>query len=232
MSHPMPGAGLARSEPRPSQYVFPNNKLSFINKPLPTTASSNKYCVKCAISARKCCWVRSRESANGRAKNFPKQPYLSAIRFYGFVPEDVFEGLRSLLDLRNSSARQTKAITRLKRYAGLESGYEPITQLAEARLRDRFENQHLIGAYIEDVNQGLNNTEQFITGIADLFKTAKLTGREEAQEKLVREHDIVTLPARPAGIRLASEAESAAVPAPHFLPPRLLGDTGEDGEIT
>src|SRR5260221_2134046 len=80
MSHPMPGAGLARSEPRPSQYVFPNNKLSFINKPLPTTASSNKYCVKCAISARKCCWVRSRESANGRAKNFPKQPYLSAIR--------------------------------------------------------------------------------------------------------------------------------------------------------
>src|SRR5260221_12359193 len=84
MSHPMPGAGLARSEPRPSQYVFPNNKLSFINKPLPTTASSNKYCVKCAISARKCCWVRSRESANGRAKNFPKQPYLSAIPLKGF----------------------------------------------------------------------------------------------------------------------------------------------------
>ncbi len=109
------------------------------------------------------------------------------------MPEDVFEGLRSLLDLRNSSARQTKAITRLKRYAGLESGYEPITQLAEARLSERFENQHLIGAYIEEVNQGLNNTEQFITGIADLFKTAKLTGREEAQEKLVREHDIVTL---------------------------------------
>jgi hypothetical protein len=40
-------------------------------------------------------------------------------------------------------------------------------------------------------------------------------------EKLVREHDIVTLPPRPAGIRLASEAESAAVPAPHFLPPRF-----------
>src|SRR5260221_634393 len=85
MSHPMPGAGLARSEPRPSQYLFPNNKLSFINKPLPTTASSNKYCVKCAISARKCCWVRSRESANGRAKNFPKQPYLSAIHLLLFA---------------------------------------------------------------------------------------------------------------------------------------------------
>jgi len=50
-------------------------------------------------------------------------------------------------------------------------------------------------------------------------------------EKLVREHDIVTLPARPAGIRLASEAESAAVPAPHFLPPRLLGNRGEYGEF-
>src|SRR5260221_11460664 len=109
MSHPMPGAGLARSEPRPSQYVFPNNKLSFINKPLPTTASSNKYCVKCAISARKRCWVRSRESANGRAKNFPKQPYLSAIRLKTFarLKETGFEHVTrtqpSRIELRKGS---------------------------------------------------------------------------------------------------------------------------------
>ena len=32
-------------------------------------------------------------------------------------------------------------------------------------------------------------------------------------------------------IRLASEAESAATPAPHMSPPRLIGNTGEMGEF-
>jgi uncharacterized protein (DUF885 family) len=32
-------------------------------------------------------------------------------------------------------------------------------------------------------------------------------------------------------IRLASEAESAAIPAPHMRPPRLIGNTGEMGEF-
>lgn len=50
-------------------------------------------------------------------------------------------------------------------------------------------------------------------------------------EKIVREHDIVTLPQRPANIRLASAAESAAVPAAHMNPPRLIGNTGEYGEF-
>jgi hypothetical protein len=51
------------------------------------------------------------------------------------VPEDVFEGLRSLLDLRNSSARQTKAITRLKRYAALLIYSKPQSSLAGKRLK-------------------------------------------------------------------------------------------------
>ncbi|WP_115719325.1 DUF885 domain-containing protein [Gallaecimonas mangrovi] len=55
--------------------------------------------------------------------------------------------------------------------------------------------------------------------------------RLAAIEKLVREHHIVTLPARKASIRLASEAETAAVPAPHMNPPRLIGNTGEYGEF-
>ena len=33
------------------------------------------------------------------------------------------------------------------------------------------------------------------------------------------------------GIRLASEAESAAIPAPHMSMPRLIGNTGEQGEF-
>lgn len=50
-------------------------------------------------------------------------------------------------------------------------------------------------------------------------------------EAIVREHDIVSLPDRDAIIRLASEAESAAQPAPHMQPPRMIGNTGEQGQF-
>lgn len=48
-------------------------------------------------------------------------------------------------------------------------------------------------------------------------------------EVLIREHDIITVPDRPMQIKLASEAESAAIPAPNMRPPRMIGNTGELG---
>jgi hypothetical protein len=48
-------------------------------------------------------------------------------------------------------------------------------------------------------------------------------------EEIIRRERVVSLPTRPAQIRLASEAESAAQPAPNMRPPRLLGNTGERG---
>ena len=50
-------------------------------------------------------------------------------------------------------------------------------------------------------------------------------------EDIVRKEHIVTLPERDAVIRLATEAESAASPAPHIDPPRLVGNTGEPAEF-
>lgn len=50
-------------------------------------------------------------------------------------------------------------------------------------------------------------------------------------EAAVREHHIVSLPERPALIRLATPAENARQPAPHMNPPRLIGNTGEYGEF-
>jgi hypothetical protein len=50
-------------------------------------------------------------------------------------------------------------------------------------------------------------------------------------EDLIREHGVVTVPDRDMRIRLASEAESAQVPAPNMRPPRLFGNTGEMGEF-
>ena len=50
-------------------------------------------------------------------------------------------------------------------------------------------------------------------------------------EEIIRDKQILSLPARPARIRIATEAESAATPAPNMHPPRLLGNTGEVGEF-
>ncbi len=48
-------------------------------------------------------------------------------------------------------------------------------------------------------------------------------------EKIIRDNHIVTLPQRETKFRLATEAETAATPAPHMDPPRLIGNTGEQG---
>ena len=55
--------------------------------------------------------------------------------------------------------------------------------------------------------------------------------RLAAIEDMIREHDIVTLPDRAASIRLATEAESASIPAPFMSPPQLIGNTGQYGEF-
>ena len=48
-------------------------------------------------------------------------------------------------------------------------------------------------------------------------------------EAKIRENDIVSLPDSELQMRVASAAESAAQPAPHMRPPRLIGNTGEQG---
>lgn len=62
--------------------------------------------------------------------------------------------------------------------------------------------------------------------ILELYK-----GRLAEIETIIREHRIVTLPERPARIRIGTPAESAAQPAPYMMPPRMIGNTGEQGEF-
>jgi uncharacterized protein (DUF885 family) len=50
-----------------------------------------------------------------------------------------------------------------------------------------------------------------------------------SMEDIIRREHIVTLPERPMIMRIASEAETAAQPAPHMDPPPLIGNKGERG---
>jgi uncharacterized protein (DUF885 family) len=70
--------------------------------------------------------------------------------------------------------------------------------------------------------------KQQITGDAILpfFET-----RLHEIERIITVEKLVTLPDRPAIIRLASAAETAQQPAPHMQPPALLHNTGQRGEF-
>ena len=52
-------------------------------------------------------------------------------------------------------------------------------------------------------------------------------GRVGDLERIIRAERLVSIPQRPMRVRLATEADSAAIPAPHIQPPRLIGNTGE-----
>ncbi len=50
-------------------------------------------------------------------------------------------------------------------------------------------------------------------------------------EEIVRREHLITLPDRPAIIRIASAAETAQQPAPHMQPPPLMNNHGERGQF-
>jgi uncharacterized protein (DUF885 family) len=77
-----------------------------------------------------------------------------------------------------------------------------------------------------DVIRDLKKTQ--ITGDAILPFFEKRLGEIEV---IVREKNLVTLPTRPAIIRLATAAETAQQPAPHMTPPPFLHNTGQRGEF-
>ena len=260
---------------------------------------------------------------------------------YFDLPRHIFQGLQVLLDARNGESRRRNALQRLRRYAGMEPGTTPLPELARARASERFGTGKLVWPYEGHVRQNLDNSERYIAGIAELFRSSALRDWEAAHARLaaqLRDHSewvkttvlprarkehtlprelyadrlkntgvdlepeqaismgafafteirdeaarlaariarernlassdyrdvirelkrspvpgerililyrdrlkaieeivarerIISLPQRAASIRLASEAESAAVAAPFMNPPRLVGNRGEVGEF-
>lgn len=108
-----------------------------------------------------------------------------------------------------------------------------LTSFAEIR------NQMNVTASLLAKERRLTNAADYKTVIAELKKhqlqkdqvMPTYQRRLSEIEAAIREHGIVTLPNRKAAIRLATEAENAAQPAPHMIPPRLIGNTGEYGEF-
>jgi uncharacterized protein (DUF885 family) len=68
--------------------------------------------------------------------------------------------------------------------------------------------------------------KQQFTGEAIL---AHYQARMKEIEQIITTNHLLTLPEHKTKFRIATEAETAATPAPHMDPPRLIGNTGEQG---
>ncbi len=262
------------------------------------------------------------------------------VPFYD-VLEIVFGGLRSLLDDQIAGPRRSASVVRLRRYAGLEAGTKPLSDLARAETLSKLGQPGLMAPSRLEVEKVIQNGSVMLDGVEKLFQKYGIAGYEEplrafkdqigayhawlksdllprartdfrlapevyavnleeygvdatpeqliklghdgfasiraemqkvaavvARERhlpsadyhdvirelkkeqigndailplykqrladveaIIRKEHLLTLPERAARIRLATPAESARSPAPYLNPPRLLGNTGEQGEF-
>jgi Bacterial protein of unknown function (DUF885) len=260
---------------------------------------------------------------------------------YRNVAGGIFFGIQSLLDDQIAAERRPAAVVRLRKYTGLEAGYQPVTIQAEERFREKLNTPGLLGPSKAKVEKDLENTSAYINGMGLLLEKYKMHGYEDAFAKLktelasyddfvrtevlpkartdfrlppelytialanygidyspdeltrlahqtftqlqsemqpiaakiarerhlpssdyrdviaalkknqipagqvlphyqkrlaeiegiIRREHLVTLPDRPAIIRLATAAETAQQPAPHMVPPPLINNHGERGQF-
>jgi hypothetical protein len=104
-------------------------------------------------------------------------PFLNA-------PELVFSGLQGLLDDQTAPERRPAAVVRLKKYAGLEPGFTPATELAKRYITAQMAVPGAVYPSRVRMETELGRNSNYIDGIADLFRKYKLVGWEPAYEKI------------------------------------------------
>jgi uncharacterized protein (DUF885 family) len=148
-------------------------------------------------------WVKSDILPKARADfRLPAEEYALSLQEFGIdIPPD-----------------QVAAMAH-RAFTDIQNEMKPIAaQIAQQR--------HLASSDYRDVMRELKKQQIVGDAIMPLYKD-----RLQQIEKIINEHQIVTLPDRPARIRLATEAETVQQPAPHMVPPPFLHNTGEKGEF-
>lgn len=253
----------------------------------------------------------------------------------------VFGGLQTLLDDQVQPERRPSAVIRLRKYAGVEPGYQPLTELLKQRAVEQMAKPDMLYPSRAEIETELGRNQSYIDGMAALFAKYHLQGWEQpfaqlktqladydawlrvtilphartdfrlppqeyalslegfgvdlppaelaamaraafadyqaemaplaaqiakqhgwpssdyrdvirelkktqiagdavlpfyqarlkAIEEIIVKQQLVTLPDRPAIIRMATPAETAQQPAPHMKPPPFLHNTGQRGEF-
>jgi uncharacterized protein (DUF885 family) len=105
------------------------------------------------------------------------------VPFYN-ASEEVFQGLRGLLDDQVTPERRQAALVRLRKYAGVEPGYTPFIELLRQREAEQIAKPDVIYPSKGELDTELGRNSNYIDGIAALLRKYKLTGWEPAYAKL------------------------------------------------
>lgn len=92
--------------------------------------------------------------------------------------------VRSLLNDKVPPERRAAVATRLKRYAGLEAGYTPVTELARGRLAEALPHTELLGPARLELEDDLLKGEVYRKGVAGLLAEYPVAGAEDAWNTL------------------------------------------------
>jgi hypothetical protein len=255
--------------------------------------------------------------------------------------QEVFRGVRILLDEQTPTERRAAAVVRIRKYAGMEPGYKPLAEILKHRIMEQMVKPGVVYPARTEIETELSRNSNYMEGIATLLEKYKLTGWQEPLnqlksqlteydawtkanvlpkarddfrlppeeyalnledfgidippsqlagmahqafsdiqaemkpiaekiakqrhlpsgdyrdvirelkkqqlvgdailpfyqdrlkqiEKIIVDKQLVSLPDRPARIRIATAAETAQQPAPHMVPPPFLHNTGQKGEF-
>jgi uncharacterized protein (DUF885 family) len=114
------------------------------------------------------------------------------------VARHIFGGLRTLLEDRVTPERRAKALTRLRKYVGLEPGTKPLTELAMQDCREHLARAGLVPPSRAEVEKQLSTSATLRDGIGKLFAKYGIAGADEpiralatqldAYDKFVREN--------------------------------------------
>ncbi len=120
------------------------------------------------------------------ARNYVRETQLEDTYLlpYYDVGKLIFRGLHALLDDQVPKERRTAALVRLNRYAGLETGYEPLTKLAIDRAREKMSRPGLLGPTRAEVDGALASATVYREGLQKLFNKYHLVGFERPLAQL------------------------------------------------
>ena len=99
----------------------------------------------------------------------------------------VFGGLRILLDDQVAAERRPAAVVRLRKYAGVEPGYQPFAYLLKQRMMEQMAKPGVVYPSVDEMETELGRDKNYIDGLRQLFVKYKLTGWEEPFAKLSEE---------------------------------------------
>jgi hypothetical protein len=99
----------------------------------------------------------------------------------------LFVSFKGQLDPRVPKKRQAAAVIRLRRYTGVEKGYEPITTLARARIEERSGDASLTWPWVVEVERHLDNGKRYMDGTRELFEKSGVKGWQKDFATLTRQ---------------------------------------------